>query len=103
MAAKPAPLFQPWIVDSRTYGIAEVAAVKALASGTADPEQQRRAMHFLLVHVCRVDDEPYCPASDRDTAYALGMRRVGTFIRSLLNADLENFKSQGAGPREQPS
>lgn len=103
MARKPAPLFQPWIVDPNAYGIVEVAAIQALAAGTATADQQTLALRFILLNVCRVDDEPYCPGTDgdRDTAYALGMRRVGTFIRSLINADKQRFK-RDARPTEQP-
>ncbi len=92
----------PGVIDPGTYGIAEVAAVKALASGTATEDQQRRALHFILVGVCKLDDEPYLPGADgeRDTAYRLGMRRVGTFIRGLIAADIKKFKTDAA-PTEQ--
>ena len=87
---QPKKLFEPWAPPRAD--LPDVVAIKALALGTATEDQQKRALHFILVHVCQVDDEPYCPASDRDTAYALGKRRVGTYLRSLLAADIRKFK-----------
>lgn len=104
MAKQAERLFNPQVIDPATYGLVQVAAIKALATGQATEHQQREALHFILVHVCRVDDEPYCPGDDgrRNTDYALGMRRVGTFIRSLINADLSKFKNPDSAPTEQP-
>jgi hypothetical protein len=102
MAKRESALFQPWVIDPKTYAVAEVAAIKAVANGTADEHQQRRAMAFILLKVCRVDDEPFCPGEEgrRNTDFALGMRRVGTFVRSLINADIKKFKTDQA-PTEQ--
>lgn len=91
----PAGLFQPWVPPIEKTTVADVVAIKALSQGVATDEQQKRALHFILVHVCGVDDEPYCPGSERDTAYALGKRRVGTYLRSLLAADIRKFKEDG--------
>lgn len=93
MPQRKAELFQPWAPPRAE--LPDVVAIKALSQGVATDEQQKRALHFILVHVCQVDDESYCPASDRDTAYALGKRRVGTYLRSLLNADIRKFKEDG--------
>jgi hypothetical protein len=83
-------LFEPWAPPIAE--LPDVVAIKAMADGTATPDQQKRALHFILVSVCGVDDEPYCPGSDRDTAYALGKRRVATYLRSLIYADIRKFK-----------
>lgn len=83
-------LFEPWAPPHAE--LHEVVAIKALAQGTATEDQQKFALHFILVKICGVDDEPYCPGSDRDTAYALGKRRVATYLRSLLAADIRKFK-----------
>ena len=98
---KKAKLFEPWAPPLAE--VADVAAIKALANGKATEDQQKRALHFILVEVCKVDDEPYCPGENgnRDTAYALGKRRVATYVRSLIHADIRKFKSDGQ-PSEQP-
>ena len=86
-------LFEPWAPPAAD--LPDVVAIKALSLGTATEDQQKRALHFILVTVCGVDEEQYCPGSDRDTAYALGKRRVGTYLRSLLSADIRRFKHDG--------
>jgi hypothetical protein len=95
---KPPPSWEPkwappWVPPDAQ--LPDVVAIKALAEGGATPEQQKRALHFIMVEVAGVDLEQYCPTSDRDTAYALGKRRVGTYLRSLLAADIRKFKSDG--------
>lgn len=105
MARKPPEkpkLFEPWAPPA--HDIVDVAAIKALFAGTATADQQRHAMHFILVNLCGVDDEPFCPTEDgrRSTDYALGKRRVALFLRSLLYADIQNYRSPGAAPSEQP-
>lgn len=98
--AKPA-IFEPWAPPADVT-VAEVAAVKALASGTATDEQQRRAMKFIVERVCGTYEEVYCPGDDgnRDTAYAAGKRRVGLYLVTLTHADIKRFKDDLA-PREQ--
>lgn len=103
MAKQQPVLFEPWRPPATT-NVQHVAAIKALAAGKATEEQQRIALHFLLVDVCGVDDEPFCPGEDgrRSTDFALGKRRVGTFIRSLIHVDIKKFKDPNAAPTEQP-
>lgn len=97
---QPKNLFQPWAPPRAS--LPDVVAVKALAQGSATPDQQKRALHFIIVDVCKVDDEPFCPGVEgqRATDYALGKRRVATYLRSLLSADIRQFK-KGGEPSEQ--
>lgn len=102
MARQPAPLFEPWRPPTTT-DVTHVAALKALQAGTATAEQQQRALDFILRDVCGYYDEQFCPGEDgrRSTDYALGKRRVATYLVSLLNADLQRFKTDQR-PNEQP-
>lgn len=95
-------LFEPW-APPEGVSAAEVAALKALANGTASPDQQKRALDFIIHRVAGTYEEVYCPGEEgnRDTAYALGKRRVGTYIVTLLNADIRRFKADQS-PTEQP-
>jgi hypothetical protein len=99
---QPKKLFEPW-APPPSVTVAEVAALKAVAACNASPEQQKRAMDFIIERVAGTYEEVYCPGEtgNRDTAYALGKRRVGTYIVSLLNADIRRFKSDQS-PTEQP-
>lgn len=93
-------LFEPWAPP--TPDLPDVVALKALAQGSATPEQQIRALKFIVEKVAGTYEEVYCPGADgdRNTAYALGKRRVGTYIVSLLSADIRKFKKD-AQPSEQ--
>lgn len=95
MQQRKPKLFEPWAPPSAE--LPEVVAIKAVSQGVASADQQQLALHFILVKVCGVDDEPFCPGEDgrRSTDYALGKRRVGTYIRSLLAADIRKFKEDG--------
>jgi hypothetical protein len=95
MPQRKSKLFEPWAPPQAE--LPEVVAIKALSQGVATADQQQLALHFILVKVCAVDDEPFCPGEDgrRSTDYALGKRRVGTYIRSLLAADIRKFKEDG--------
>lgn len=109
---KPVPrervLFEPWRPPQDCNGnpltdVTHVAAIKALQSGSATADQQQRALDFIIRIVCGTYEEPFCPGEDgrRSTDYALGKRRVGTYLVSLLNSDIKQFKADNR-PTEQP-
>ena len=85
-------LFQPWAPQKPI--LPDVVALKAVAAGNATGDQQIRALKFIVEQIAGTYEEVYCPGAggDRDTAYALGKRRVGTYIVSLLAADIRKFK-----------
>lgn len=92
MPQRKPKLFEPWTPPDPD--LPDVVALKALALGTATKEQQIRALKFIVEKIAGTYEESYCPGSDgdRNTAYALGKRRVGTYIVSLLSADIRKFK-----------
>lgn len=63
----------------------DVYAIKALATGTANESQQRRALNWILNTCCGLPDSTYYPDSERDSAFASGKRFVGLEIVALLN------------------
>lgn len=97
---QPPKLFEPWAPPKPE--LPDVVALKALAQGNATSDQQTRALKFIVEKIAGTYEEVYCPGADgdRNTAYALGKRRVGTYIVSLLNADIRKFKEDGQ-PSEQ--
>ena len=100
-ALKIKQAFEPWTPPADVTA-AEVASLKALHAGNASPEQQRRALDFIIQRVAGTYEKVYCPGEggNRDTAFALGKRHVGTYIVSLLNADIRKFKTDQS-PTEQ--
>lgn len=64
---------------------ADIYAIKALAAGTANDMQQKRALDWILRIACGIGDTTYYPDSERDSAFASGKRFVGMEIVALLN------------------
>jgi hypothetical protein len=63
--------------------IADATAVRAVADGTADADQQKRAMKWIIEKAAMTYDLAYFQ-TDRDTAFALGRVFVGQQIVGLL-------------------
>lgn len=66
---------------------ADVAAIQALQRGEATPDQQKRALDYII-HSAGTYDLSYRPSSDRDTAFAEGKRFVGLQIVTKLKINL---------------
>lgn len=66
---------------------ADVAAIQALARGDATPDQQKRALDWIITSAGTYDLS-YRPNSDRDTAFAEGKRHVGLQIVTKLKLNL---------------
>lgn len=70
------------------YGLADVLAIKALATGTANEDQQKRALDWVINHACAAYDLSYRPDGDggsRDTDFAEGRRFAGLQVVKLAN------------------
>lgn len=87
----------PWFPSP--YELADVNAVKGLAAGTASPEQQQRALKWLIENACATYELSYRPTSDRDTSFAEGRRFVGLQIVKMLHINTSALKGE---PTEQP-
>lgn len=74
---------RPW--HPPKYGLADITALQALASGTATAEQQKRALDWIIIQACSTYDMSYRPDSDRDTTFAEGRRFVGLQIVKALH------------------
>jgi hypothetical protein len=85
---KPAP-FDP----------ADAAAFQALSRGNATPDQQKRALDWLVKKACRTYDLSYRPGEDgrRDTDFAEGQRSIGLQVVKLLNIKIGLLTGKGEG------
>lgn len=86
MNTKNAPWFPPH------YELADLGAIKGLAAGTASPEQQQRALKWIIENACATYELSFRPTSDRDTAFAEGRRFVGLQIVKALHIDISALK-----------
>ena len=86
MDSKTAPWYPPH------YELADISAIKGLAAGTASPEQQQRAIKWIIENACATYELSYRPTSDRDTSFAEGRRFVGLQIVKALHLDISKLK-----------
>jgi len=87
------PNTAPWF--PARYKKADAAAIQAMKRGEATPDQQERAMNFILNDICGRFDMSYRPDSERDTAFAEGKRHVANQIVKLGNIPLSEIKDNG--------
>ena len=98
---KPAgvPEWEPW--KPAAWEIPDAGAIQALQRGDATPDQQKRALTFIVNVLAGTYDGSFRPGPDgeRVTAFAEGKRHVGLQIVKLANLSLSAFKK---APGEQP-
>lgn len=75
------------------YDLADVSAVQALARGDATPDQQQRALRWIIERAAGSYEFNYYP-SDRDTAFALGRAFVGQQLVKLTKLSVSDLKRQ---------
>lgn len=86
---------KPALADSRMpFKVADVAALQALMRGDASPEQQKRALTWIIEKGAQTY-EPEYKTDSRDHAYCSGRRSVGLNIVFLLHADLSKLQQAG--------
>lgn len=73
---------EPWLPPG--YTIADAQAVRALAQGVAEPEQQRRAMRWIIDRCAATYQDTHFP-TDADRCFANGRRFVGLRLVSIIN------------------
>lgn len=88
MDSKNAPWYPP------PYDLADISALKGLAAGTASPEQQQRALKWIVENACGTYQLSYRPTSDRDTSFAEGRRFVGLQIVKALHLDISILRKE---------
>lgn len=66
---------------------ADVSALQALQRGEATPEQQKRALDYMI-QIAGTYDLSYRPDSARDSDFAEGKRWVGLQLVKLLKINL---------------
>lgn len=87
----------PW--KPAGYEPADVAAVQALAKGSATPDQQKRALKWIINVGARTYDLSYRPGEGgrRDTDFAEGRRSLGLQLVMFVNMKLGMISTKGEG------
>ena len=79
----------PWL--PAPYDVADAGAIQALARGEATPEQQQRALNWIINEACDTYGLEY-RQDPRDHAFASGKRAVGLNVVKMLKLNLALFK-----------
>ena len=80
----------PWMPADYVPSIP--SAFQALLIGEADPEQQKRALSWIIEELCKTYDMSYRPDSQRDTDFAEGKRFVGSQIVKMTKLNVSKLK-----------
>lgn len=92
------PNAQPWAPAD--HDVAEVSAIQALAAGNASPDQQKRALDYIIVVLAGTYDMSYRPNSQRDTDFAEGKRFVGNQIVLMTKLDTKKLAERKQKPKK---
>ena len=88
------------IADKETpFDVADAAAMQALVIGQASPEQQVRAIEWIVNEASGFNDISF-HAENNMTAFCEGKRFVASQIRKLVNISLSAI-TKSTKPREQ--
>lgn len=72
----------------------DVAAIQAVARGTADERQQQHALKFIVEKVCGTYDETFVADNDRTSLFLQGRRNVGLQIVKFTVIDLARVQDK---------
>lgn len=68
------------------WDVADAYAIQALAQGIATPEQQQRALNWIIYNACGTYDSDYRP-NEREHAFVSGKRNVGLQLVKLTKVN----------------
>ena len=96
------PAGAPWAPYPWADDLPSLYAVQALYKGTASPEQQQKALDFIIEKLADRNGMSYRPDNTHDTAFAEGRRWVGNQLVKFLKlspALIEASKRKPAAKR----
>ena len=81
------------------YVKADAAALQAMRRGEATPDQQLRALEYIVETICDRNGMSFRPGPEgaRDTDFAEGRRFVGNQIVKLTNMPLNKIEEEQTG------
>ena len=71
--------------------LAAASAIQALATGTAEPEQQKRALRWIVEEAAGMYRFNFFE-TERDTAFALGRAFVGQIVAGAARLNLSTLR-----------
>lgn len=92
MRAKAREAKRPKALSLSNIEVWDAAAIKALNSGEATPDQQKKALSWIIKEACGIGLISFDPDNSRATDFNEGKRFVGVQLVAILAEPLENFK-----------
>ena len=80
------------VVAPPVWEDADVYALKALQAGTANGDQQKRALDWIITKAAGAYDLSFRSGDQHDTSFAEGRRSVGLQVIKLVNLDISAVK-----------
>jgi len=93
MSKRARPVYKPW--HPVPWELADAGALQALEAGTANKEQQQRALLWLVNVASGRDQMSFQPGGEegrRDSDFAEGRRFVGSQVVKMLKLNLSKFR-----------
>jgi hypothetical protein len=87
------PSHAPHGSEPAPFTSADATALQAVASGTANDGQQKRALDWILKSACGLPVWPY-RADERETCVALGRQFVGQQIMGVLKVNISVLRKR---------
>jgi len=78
------------------HDVPDLSALQALAAGAASPEQQRRALDWIIKQGAATYDQTFVPGDASASAFFEGRRFVGLTIVTLLSTSLSDYMAKNA-------
>lgn len=77
-----------------SFALADASALQALVAGDADPDQQKRALKWIIESACGTYAPAFRPGTDgaRNTDFMLGRIFVGQQIVGLTKLNLSKLR-----------
>lgn len=88
------PAREPW--HPAAWEPADVGAIQALHRGDASPDQQRRALKWIIESAAMTYDEAFVPGQPDVKDFLLGRMNVGKQIVKCLKINLNELLKKGA-------
>ena len=77
--------------------LADIQALQALGKCEATPDQQRRALDWILYSAAMLREDPFVPGQPDATAYLNGRQSVARQIASVLQTDPASIRRATKG------
>jgi hypothetical protein len=78
------------------FELADASAIQAVYRGEGTPEQQKRAMEWIIKGAGQIGGQSYRAGDSHATAFLEGRRFVGAQILSLLAMNLTQLRQKKA-------